>query len=300
MGLRAFLDFDTPPSDAEVIDVEAQQWAFSFTYPNGAVSEGCICEVDRPVILQLHSADVLHALYIPAFRVQRNAVPGRTTEMWFKPDAARHVPRLLHAVLRQRPLADDHRGRGARRRRLLPPSWPSWPISSSIRPRRSRSPYAEVGQTALQEQRLRPVPLGRRLARHRADLAGALQERRAFSVPPPGYTLSAGDTTPSGTPTSASRSSIPARRSSRATRTSCRPMPPSSAARAYKDKKLTAIVEYIKSLDNHGPGGKPKYYRPMTTPATEPERARRRRTEHRKENNAAMTCNSHDAPIAWP
>jgi cytochrome c oxidase subunit 2 len=42
-------------------------------------------EIDRPVLLQLHSADVLHALYIPAFRVQRNAVPGRTTEMWFKP-----------------------------------------------------------------------------------------------------------------------------------------------------------------------------------------------------------------------
>ena len=36
----------------------------------------------------------------------------------------------------------------------------------------------------------------------------------------------------------------------------------------YKEKKLAAIVEYIKSLDNHGPGGKPKYYRPLP-PATE-------------------------------
>ncbi len=39
---------------------------------------------------------------------------------------------------------------------------------------------------------------------------------------------------------------------------------------AYKDKKLTAIVEYIKSLDDHGPGGKPKYYQPLKTPAQEP------------------------------
>jgi cytochrome c oxidase subunit II len=28
---------------------------------------------------------VLHSLYIPAFRVQRNAVPGRTVDMWFQP-----------------------------------------------------------------------------------------------------------------------------------------------------------------------------------------------------------------------
>ena len=48
-------------------------------------------------------------------------------------------------------------------------------------------------------------------------------------------------------------------------------MPPYAAqfsGTTYKDKKLAAIVEYIKSLDNHGSGGKPKYYRPTEMSAT--------------------------------
>ena len=39
-----------------------------------------------------------------------------------------------------------------------------------------------------------------------------------------------------------------------------------------KDKEITAIIEYIKSLDNHGPGGGPKYYKPMPPP--KPDAAR--------------------------
>ena len=41
MGLRAFLDFDTLPSNADVVDVEAKQWSFTFTYPSGARASGC-------------------------------------------------------------------------------------------------------------------------------------------------------------------------------------------------------------------------------------------------------------------
>ena len=47
----------------------------------------------------------------------------------------------------------------------------------------------------------------------------------------------------------------------------------------YKDKKLAALVEYIKSLDNHGPGGKPKYYRPMKPPATSRDKETGRRAD---------------------
>ena len=75
----------TPPAEADVIDVEASQWHFNFKYPNGAEANELYLLVDRPVVLKLTSKDVTHALYIPAFRAQRNAVPGRTTELWFKP-----------------------------------------------------------------------------------------------------------------------------------------------------------------------------------------------------------------------
>lgn len=85
LGLRGFVDLDTPPADADVVDVEASQWHFNFKYPNGAESDELYLLVDRPVLLRLTSKDVTHSLYIPAFRAQRNAVPGRTTQLWFKP-----------------------------------------------------------------------------------------------------------------------------------------------------------------------------------------------------------------------
>jgi hypothetical protein len=47
-------------------------------------------------------------------------------------------------------------------------------------------------------------------------------------------------------------------------------MPPQASlfsGSPYKDKKLAAIVEYIKSLDRNGPGGAPKYYHPMSPPS---------------------------------
>ena len=85
VGLRYYVDLEAPPAGADVIDVEASQWQYNFKYPNGAESNELYLQVDRPVVLKLTSKDVTHALYIPAFRVQRNAVPGRNTEIWFKP-----------------------------------------------------------------------------------------------------------------------------------------------------------------------------------------------------------------------
>ena len=40
--------------------------------------------VGQPVKLIIGSEDVIHAYYIPAFRMKMDAVPGRTTTMWFE------------------------------------------------------------------------------------------------------------------------------------------------------------------------------------------------------------------------
>jgi cytochrome c oxidase subunit 2 len=85
VGLRYYVELESPPAGADVIDVVASQWQFNFKYPNGAESNELYLRVNRPVVLKLTSQDVTHALYIPAFRVQRNAVPGRSTEIWFQP-----------------------------------------------------------------------------------------------------------------------------------------------------------------------------------------------------------------------
>jgi len=40
--------------------------------------------VGQPVKLIIGSEDVLHAYWVPAFRMKMDAVPGRTTTMWFE------------------------------------------------------------------------------------------------------------------------------------------------------------------------------------------------------------------------
>jgi cytochrome c oxidase subunit 2 len=85
VGLKYYVEMETPPVGADVVDVEASQWKFNFKYPNGAESDELYLLVNRPVVFKLVSKDVTHALFIPAFRVQRNAVPGLTTEIWVNP-----------------------------------------------------------------------------------------------------------------------------------------------------------------------------------------------------------------------
>jgi cytochrome c oxidase subunit 2 len=92
VGFKGYLNYDTPASNATPIDVSAWQWNFSFTYPNGAQDSNLHLLKGVPYVLNITSKDVLHAVYIPAFRTQRNAVPGRTTQIWFIPDEASPMP----------------------------------------------------------------------------------------------------------------------------------------------------------------------------------------------------------------
>jgi cytochrome c oxidase subunit 2 len=83
-GFRGFLDMATPPANAYEILVNAQKWNWSFTYPNGYVDANLHVPVNRPVRLVMTSADVIHSLYVPAFRVKRDVVPGRYAKAWFE------------------------------------------------------------------------------------------------------------------------------------------------------------------------------------------------------------------------
>ena len=44
----------------------------------------CTCRSGTPVKLNMTSQDVLHSLFIPAFRVKQDVVPGRVTTLWFE------------------------------------------------------------------------------------------------------------------------------------------------------------------------------------------------------------------------
>ena len=41
--------------------------------------------IDRPVIIQLSSKDVIHSFGVPAMRVKQDAMPGVVTPLWFTP-----------------------------------------------------------------------------------------------------------------------------------------------------------------------------------------------------------------------
>jgi len=83
-GYTAYLEMRTPPGDAYEIRVTAKKWSWLFTYPNGYYDEDLHVPVDRPVRLVMSSRDVIHSLFIPAFRVKMDVVPGRYNTTWFR------------------------------------------------------------------------------------------------------------------------------------------------------------------------------------------------------------------------
>lgn len=83
-GFKGFLDMTTPPANAYEILVDGQKWNWSFTYPNGYVDSSLHVPVNRPVRLVMTSADVIHSLYVPAFRIKSDVVPGRYSKAWFE------------------------------------------------------------------------------------------------------------------------------------------------------------------------------------------------------------------------
>ncbi|MBU1011413.1 MAG: cytochrome c oxidase subunit II [Bacteroidetes bacterium] len=84
-GWAGFTPMRNVPKDAMVVKAHGQMWAWSFEYENGSRSENLIVPLNKPVKLELISKDVLHSLYIPAFRIKEDVVPGKENYMWFIP-----------------------------------------------------------------------------------------------------------------------------------------------------------------------------------------------------------------------
>ncbi|WP_271253023.1 cytochrome c oxidase subunit II [Pseudanabaena sp. Chao 1811] len=75
--------------EIEKIQVLARQWAWEFHYANGTNGEVSSTELHLPnnrrIKLVLHSEDVLHGLFIPAFRVKQDVIPGHDIDFEFTP-----------------------------------------------------------------------------------------------------------------------------------------------------------------------------------------------------------------------
>ncbi len=83
-GFKGYLDMSVVPADAIEIRVRGSQWSWDFEYPNGGHSNKLHAPLHKPVKLIMSSADVLHAFFVPAFRIKRDLVPGMYTSLWFE------------------------------------------------------------------------------------------------------------------------------------------------------------------------------------------------------------------------
>lgn len=68
------------------VQVEGIQFSWQYEYPNGHTTNTLRVPEDRPVTLILTSGDVFHTFAIPAYDLKADAIPGQTTETWFRPN----------------------------------------------------------------------------------------------------------------------------------------------------------------------------------------------------------------------
>jgi cytochrome c oxidase subunit 2 len=91
------------------IDVTAQQFAWTFNYPesNGLASTELRLPVNRSILLRIRAIDVLHSFWVPQFGQKQDAVPGEITTLHITPTRVGRFPikcaelcGLGHAVMR--------------------------------------------------------------------------------------------------------------------------------------------------------------------------------------------------------
>ncbi|MBI4282912.1 MAG: cytochrome c oxidase subunit II [Chloroflexi bacterium] len=75
----------TVPAELEV-KVITFQWGWHFEYPQYSLkSEELRLPLNRPVLLELSSLDVIHSFWVPELRAKQDAVPGMVTTLRFTP-----------------------------------------------------------------------------------------------------------------------------------------------------------------------------------------------------------------------
>jgi cytochrome c oxidase subunit 2 len=89
------------------IDVTAQQFAWTFRYPNGLRTGDLRLPVGRTTVLRMTARDVIHSFWVPQFGQKQDVVPGIFTELVITPTKLGEFPivctelcGLGHSVMR--------------------------------------------------------------------------------------------------------------------------------------------------------------------------------------------------------
>ncbi|MCA9156735.1 MAG: cytochrome c oxidase subunit II [Planctomycetales bacterium] len=84
-GAAVFLRAHQPPNDSIDVYVVAKQWMWKVGHQNGRreINELHV-PLGTPVRLTMISEDVIHSMFVPAFRIKQDVIPGRYTTLWFE------------------------------------------------------------------------------------------------------------------------------------------------------------------------------------------------------------------------
>src|SRR6059036_3620780 len=85
-GASVFFAMSHPPDETLNIYVVGKQWMWKFQHLDGQreINELHV-PVGRAVKLIMTSEDVIHDVFVPAFRIKADVLPGRYTHIWFEP-----------------------------------------------------------------------------------------------------------------------------------------------------------------------------------------------------------------------
>src|SRR5262249_761634 len=85
-GGGGFFAMSRPPGETRDVFVGGKQWMWKFQHLDGQreINELHV-PVGRAVKLIMTSEDVIHDVFVPAFRVKADVIPGRYTNLWFTP-----------------------------------------------------------------------------------------------------------------------------------------------------------------------------------------------------------------------
>jgi cytochrome c oxidase subunit 2 len=86
LGAQTLADVRRVDPQAMVVKVTAGQWYWKFEYPDYKVTSTALnLPVNKQVLLQMQSQDVIHSFWVPEFRVKQDLLPGRVTELRVTP-----------------------------------------------------------------------------------------------------------------------------------------------------------------------------------------------------------------------
>lgn len=102
-GFWAYIDKVAPPGNAVELNLTGFRWSWQLVYPNGAETNEDVTIGARPIPVfyvpedsnvrfRMNSSDVMHAFWIPDYRIKADLLPNRYTQVWVRTGKANTSP----------------------------------------------------------------------------------------------------------------------------------------------------------------------------------------------------------------